>query len=46
MTVNLYVKSSVEVIKFRCMQETRTFDNKLIFWIIVCLLLAIIPWFV
>ena len=46
MVVNLPGNSSVEDIKLRCMQETRTFDNKLIFWIIVSLLLAIIPWFV
>jgi len=46
MVVNLSWNSSVEDIKFLCMQETRTFDNKLVFWIIVCLLLAIIPWFV
>jgi len=46
MLVNLTGNSSVEDIKFRCMQESRTFNNKLIFWIIVCLLLAIIPWFV
>ena len=46
MVVNLAVTSFVEVIKFNLMQETGTFSNKLIFWIIVCLLLAIIPWFV
>ncbi len=46
MVVNLSGNLSVEDIKFHSMQETRTFDNKLIFWIIVCLLLAIIPWFV
>ncbi len=46
MSVNLTWNLAVEVFKFHCMQDTRTFDSKLIFWIIVCLLLAIIPWFV
>jgi len=26
-------------------EETKTFDRKLLFWIILSLLMAIIPWF-
>jgi hypothetical protein len=45
MVINLLAASPVKVIKLHRMQETGTISNKLIFWIIVCLLLAIVPWF-
>jgi len=43
--LQLVETNAVKRFKTKFMEESKTINGKMIFWIIVALLLAIVPWF-